>query len=194
LTPAWSVAFVDHSPTDRRIEEIKRLVHADYVVIHDTDRGQHYKYKYRTIENLYKYRYRYSELQPATSVWSNKYDVTNLDITLDNIRATDQPPKKEDIIIVPENEMIKTHPGKDRRYTVCRALREIYVKTSDQEVKDKLRYACSLAEYLTGKINKHDPTWLNNFYPRRTYYDEFMKKSQTKYYEMRGRRLPTIGG
>ena len=191
LTPQWSVAFVDHSPNIRRIEELKRLVHADYVVIHDTDGGQHYKYKYRTVENLYKYRYRYSELQPATSVWSNKFDVTKLSITLDSIRATeDPPPSKDDIIIVPEAEMVKTHPGKWRRYTVCRALREIFVKTEDQETKDKLRYACTLAEYMTGKVERHDPGWLKDFYPRRRDYTEFMKKSQNRYYEIKGRRIP----
>ena len=177
LTPQWSVAFVDHAPNDRRIEEIKRLVHADYVVIHDTDGGQHYKYKYRKVERLYKYRYRYSELQPATSVWSNKFDVTNLDISLDSIRSVEYPPPKlNDIKVVAETEMVKTHPGKNRRYTICRALREIFVKTDDQEIKDKLRYACTLAEHITAKVNRHDPPWLNVFYPRRSEFEQVMRK------------------
>jgi hypothetical protein len=201
LTPQWSVAFVDHAPNERRIEELKRLTHSDYVVIHDTDRGQHYKYKYRLVEDLYKYRYRYSELQPATSIWSNKNDVTKFSVSLDEIRSIKEtPPRKEDIIIVPEAEMVKTHPGKWRRFTICRALRELYVKANDpmwainpetrQEFKDKLRYASTLAEYITGKVEKIDPGWLRNFYPRRRDYDAFMKKSQTKYYEVKGRRPP----
>jgi hypothetical protein len=143
------------------------------------------------VEDLYKYRYRYSELQPATSIWSNKHDVTKFSVSLDEIRSIkENPPKKGEIIIVPEAEMIKTHPGKWRRYTVCRALREIYVNTKDKETQDKLRYACTLSEYMTSKIDKIDPGWLKAFYPRRRDFEEFMKKSQTKYYEIKGRRVP----
>jgi hypothetical protein len=77
LTPEWSVAFVDHSPNTRRIIDIKRLVHADYVVVHDTELRRDKDYGYSEIYPLFKYHYKYRDVYPHTSVLSNKHDLRN---------------------------------------------------------------------------------------------------------------------
>jgi len=80
LSGEWSVAFVDHAPDERRIEEIKRLIHADYVIAHDADNKRDYKYGYRKIKGLFKYRTTYADARPNTAIFSNKYDLTNFGV------------------------------------------------------------------------------------------------------------------
>lgn len=75
LSREWSVAFVDHSPNTRRIIDIKRLTHADYVVVHDTENRRDRDYKYSEIFPLFKYHYKYRDVYPHTSVLSNKHDL-----------------------------------------------------------------------------------------------------------------------
>jgi len=75
ISEPWSIAFIDHSPSERREIEIKRLLHADYIVAHDTENSQMVKYGYHKILNLFKYRYKFSEIRPHTTIFSNKYDV-----------------------------------------------------------------------------------------------------------------------
>ena len=74
LSGPWSIAFIDHAPAERREYEIKRLLHADYIVAHDTDNSQARKYGYHRILKLFKYRFKLGT-RPATSVFSNKFDV-----------------------------------------------------------------------------------------------------------------------
>jgi len=78
ISEPWSVAFVDHSPGGRRAEETKRLIHADYVVIHDTENSSDRNYRLSTIRGLFKYRYKYRDAHPHTSVWSNKFNFEGL--------------------------------------------------------------------------------------------------------------------
>lgn len=77
----WAIAFVDHAPDTRRIEEIKRLVHADFVVAHDAENRFDRKYRYSTIWPLFKYRWKYSDTMPHTAVFSNKHDLSNFTVT-----------------------------------------------------------------------------------------------------------------
>lgn len=67
----WSVAFIDHSPSRRRIIDIKALANkADFVVIHDTQRN--YKFcDFKQIYPLFRYRYDYDKSIPHTTVLSN---------------------------------------------------------------------------------------------------------------------------
>jgi len=78
----WGIAFVDHSPEGNRTESIRNLVHSDFVVAHDTEdrRGSVRRYNYASIYDLFKYRYRYDVTWPNTTVFSNKYDVTNFKV------------------------------------------------------------------------------------------------------------------
>jgi hypothetical protein len=75
-----SIAFVDHSPGERRKEEVKRLVNADFVVLHDSENKKDSQYKFSTVSRLFKYRWKYDKVGPMTSIWSNKYDITGFEI------------------------------------------------------------------------------------------------------------------
>jgi hypothetical protein len=72
LSESWSVAFADHSPCERRVVDIARLTHADYVVAHDAD-GWTKGYDYPSIFPLFKYQWRYVKTRPSTIVFSNKF-------------------------------------------------------------------------------------------------------------------------
>ena len=175
LNQPWSIAFIDHGPDDRRIIDIARLTHADYVVVHDAEPREDHKRTIRgqkplsSVFNLFKYQYLYTETMPNTLILSNKYDLSNFSLT-----STSIPLIKN---IVSEEEMAKTNPGSRRRYSVERVLKELFVKTDDPEVKSKLQYACTLINYMGEKINEHDPNWLRGFYPAREEFNKIMKKS-----------------
>jgi hypothetical protein len=79
LSRPWSVAFVDHSPNERRWQEIAKLTHAEYVVAHDAENSQSGKYQYHRIHPLFKYRTKYSNVVgPFTGIYSNVNDVRGL--------------------------------------------------------------------------------------------------------------------
>jgi len=81
LSPSWAVAFVDHSPNGRRHEDIRCLVHADYVVIHDAENSAERDYHLSALRPLFKYRYKYTPPGvPYTALWSNKYDVRDFQV------------------------------------------------------------------------------------------------------------------
>lgn len=83
LTDPWSIAFVDHDPMDRhfRVEEVKLLTHAEYVVCHDAENQNDRKYKYSTAHDLFKYRTKYSEGGlPYTAIFSNKHDLSEFKV------------------------------------------------------------------------------------------------------------------
>jgi hypothetical protein len=74
----WDVVLVDHSPSQRRIVEIKKLANlAKYIVVHDTQRDTKFC-DYPQIYSLFKYRYDYSKAIPYTTVLSNFMDLSNL--------------------------------------------------------------------------------------------------------------------
>lgn len=75
ISEPWTIAFVDHEPYPRRKEEIKRLTHAEYVVVHDTENANEHKYRFTTIHHLFKYRWKYNKAYPYTSIFSNFHDV-----------------------------------------------------------------------------------------------------------------------
>jgi len=170
LDQPWSIAFIDHCPDDRRVVDIARLTHADYVVVHDAEPGEERKRKIplSSIYDLFRYRFLYTDAKPNTLILSNKFDIRHFMAKSDRqVPSIDR--------IVPETEMVKTHPGRNRRYTICRALREIFVRTEDPETKLRLRYACTLAEYITAKVDRHNPGWLKDFYPLRRNWKDIMK-------------------
>lgn len=77
ISKPWSIAFVDHEPGLRRWQEVSRLVHADYVVCHDTNNAFNRKYGYFKIYGLFEYRWKYTGATPHTTIFSNKNDVRN---------------------------------------------------------------------------------------------------------------------
>ena len=79
LSEPWSIAFVDHAPPGRRPEEMKKLTHAEYVIVHDTENNNEHRYHLRTIRHLYKYRFKYTKAYPYTTVYTNKGDLSKDD-------------------------------------------------------------------------------------------------------------------
>lgn len=74
----WSVVLIDHDPTWRRKEEIKKIAFlADFVVVHDTNPRLDGKYRYSEIYPLFKFRKDYNSEKPHTAVLSNFQDLSH---------------------------------------------------------------------------------------------------------------------
>jgi len=79
ISKEWDVVLVDHSPSERRVVEIRKLANlAKYIILHDSDEQKERVYHYSTIYPLFKYRYDFKEVEPATTVLSNYEELTNL--------------------------------------------------------------------------------------------------------------------
>lgn len=70
LKENWAVAFVDHGPEERRIVDIRKLTHAQFVVVHDWEVPV---YRYSEIESFFKEKIICKRLTPWTAVLSNGY-------------------------------------------------------------------------------------------------------------------------
>lgn len=80
LSGPCAVAFIDHCTPRRRLD-IPRVAHADYVVIHDTENTEERKYHMWRPISQYRWRTKYTDVNgPATTVCSNRYDVTGLSV------------------------------------------------------------------------------------------------------------------
>ncbi len=72
----WDVVLVDHSPSERRIVEIKKLANlAKYLVVHDSAPWKERDYHYSQIYPLFKYRFDFNLADHPTVVLSNFYDL-----------------------------------------------------------------------------------------------------------------------
>jgi len=68
----WDVALIDHSPSERRIVEIKRLANfAKYIVIHDSNERNERTYHYSEIYPLFKYKTVWDKDNNHATVLSN---------------------------------------------------------------------------------------------------------------------------
>ena len=75
----WDVVLVDHDPSIRRKEDIKRLAnHATYIVIHDSTKTYYHTYAYHEIYPLFKHRKVWDKDQRRTDVLSNFVDLEGL--------------------------------------------------------------------------------------------------------------------
>ena len=75
----WDMVLVDHTPSIRRKEDIKRIANlAKYIIIHDSSETYHDTYAYHEIYPLFKYRKDWTfDHRPAT-VLSNFVDLEDL--------------------------------------------------------------------------------------------------------------------
>lgn len=76
----WGIAFVDHGQNKRRYIEISKLTHSDYVVAHDAENSSNHVYQYTRIHPLFKYRFKYNKARPFTAIFSNKHNLSNIEI------------------------------------------------------------------------------------------------------------------
>ena len=72
----WDVALVDHSPSERRISEVKRLApFAKYIIIHDSNDRHEREYHYSEIYPLFKYKTVWEGDANQATVLSNVIDL-----------------------------------------------------------------------------------------------------------------------
>lgn len=90
-------------------------------------------------------------------------------------------------VVVPDSMMsdVSFHHG--RRFTLCRAAREIFTMTNDPEIRERCRYISMLADAITRRLAEHEPEWLRSVYPRRSDFGAIMEAS-TKAIAESGRR------
>lgn len=75
----WDVVLIDHSPSERRIIDIKRLANfAKYIVIHDSNSRHERDYHYSEIYPLFKYRKIWDKEERHADVLSNFENLDNL--------------------------------------------------------------------------------------------------------------------
>jgi len=70
----WDVALIDHSPSERRIVDVRRLSdYAKYIVIHDSNDDRHGRkeYKYQEVYPLFKHRKVWDKEDRHATVLSN---------------------------------------------------------------------------------------------------------------------------
>ena len=73
----WDVVLVDHSPAERRIYDIERLLNfAKFIIVHDTNFRHDHMYHYSRIYDLFLYKYTFGGVYPSTGVLSNFEDVS----------------------------------------------------------------------------------------------------------------------
>ena len=56
------------------------------------------------------------------------------------------------------------------------ALREVYQRTDDPELKLKLRYAATLSKAMADRLYQIDSKWLMEMYPSVEEYDKLMRE------------------
>ena len=81
ISKPWDVALVDHSPSERRVEEIKILAPlAKYIIVHDADDNREKYYHLSTIKHLFKYYWRFEGAEPQVAVYSNFVDLKDFHV------------------------------------------------------------------------------------------------------------------
>jgi len=76
IKKSWDVVLVDHSPSQRRVTEVRLLANlAKYIILHDSNQSADRTYRYSTIYPLFKYRYDLLKVEPTTTVLSNFVDL-----------------------------------------------------------------------------------------------------------------------
>ena len=81
INKKWDVVLVDHSPSGRRVEEIRKLANlAKYIVIHDSDERKDREYHYSTIYPLFKYRYDFKDADHNSVLLSNFVDLKDFTV------------------------------------------------------------------------------------------------------------------
>lgn len=78
INKQWDVVLVDHSPSARRVVEIRKLANlAKYIVVHDANEWHEKVYHLSTIYPLFKYKFLFMGTEPHTVVLSNFESLNN---------------------------------------------------------------------------------------------------------------------
>lgn len=147
----WDVALIDHSPSGRRVEEIKRLANlAKYIIIHDSNPWNDRHYHYSTIYPLFKYRFDFKEAEPFTTLLSNFEDISNFTTRDKDINELGKD------IITPLCEIAYKY-GTDK----CPQLHHCYTPFYYDFLKDKRDSFKKIVEVGVGSVRKmaHMPSY-----------------------------------
>lgn len=79
LSEPWAIAFVDCDPGPRRIV-VEKLLHAEYVICHDTEARASRGHQYAPIFRQFKYTWKYDETRPHTTILSNFHDLNGFTV------------------------------------------------------------------------------------------------------------------
>jgi hypothetical protein len=72
----WAVALIDHKPAVRRRKDLIRLKgHADYIVVHDSERDADRFFRIRKRFSNFRYVHMYNSCKPETAVLSDKFKI-----------------------------------------------------------------------------------------------------------------------
>lgn len=72
----WGLAFLDSWPGSSRAELLSRMRnHADYILIHDTEKKHDRYYHMKDTIRSFKYRATYKAWEPYTSIVSDRFEV-----------------------------------------------------------------------------------------------------------------------
>ena len=74
----WSIAFVDHDGV--RSETVRQVVHAEYVVCHDTENKGERRWGLVRVGRWFQSRWKYTAPRPNTTIFSNMHDLTGFSI------------------------------------------------------------------------------------------------------------------
>jgi hypothetical protein len=74
----WAIAFVDHDGV--RSETVRRLLHAEYVVCHDTENKGQRRWGITGVARWFRWQWKYAEYRPNTTIFSNTHDLTGFAI------------------------------------------------------------------------------------------------------------------
>ena len=67
----WDIVLIDHHPCERRVIDIKLLMHnTRFMIIHDTQPTSAHVYHYEPTLSLFRYRWEFQALNPYTTVVS----------------------------------------------------------------------------------------------------------------------------
>lgn len=78
INKEWDVVLIDHSPSARRVVEIKKLANlAKYIVVHDANEWHEKVYHLSTIYPLFKYKFLFTDIEPHVAVLSNFVNLDN---------------------------------------------------------------------------------------------------------------------
>lgn len=111
INKEWDVVLVDHSPSERRIEEIKKLANrAKFIVAHDSQPWKDHQYQYSTIYPLFKYKLDFNIVDYQTVLLSNFVDLK--DFSIYHPVKGDDPDKQRSGIRGMKNLLIYINPEK----------------------------------------------------------------------------------
>lgn len=79
LSEPWSIALVDYEPGPRG-HAVSKLLHAEYVVCHDTEPGSYAKHQFDAVFPQFKYQWHYRVVLPHTSLLSNTHDLGSFSV------------------------------------------------------------------------------------------------------------------